>query len=437
MAQAVYDAQLFDDWGLSALGLDLLPSCADDEAESFCLPDAPPMLLQPESHCASRSVLFPTCFPGEEDLEQQHPESTDWAELTGSLELEHPFSVSSSSSCSSLETLESMSSYSTDGSGPFAPAGAEVAFLGQSSEKKRGRKRRVISDEDRLTMNRTRNREHARITRQRRKQQVESMKQEVAELLLKHRLCTSVPEARLSKHEQVRFDCATKFLALLWAGSQDLNEWSSIATSEIVLSVPFNALGQCTSSFSTDTCKSPPVSRGLEAVLNSVIFLRSFGDRVLGGEPGRAPSRKVAKRSGLKGLDSKLCFATRIDPASATFGNDVMMCSWRLQTVTQPRPSDFEVEGMLECVFDETSKIKSAVLVFDTNIVNESSGVREPYLKHSSRVQQHPTSTSASEFEELTLSHRVSSTAIPQQLMLSSCPAQITFLASMHPPLWV
>jgi hypothetical protein len=206
----------------------------------------------------------------------------------------------------------------------------------------------------------------------RKKCQIDRLKQEVTELLIKHREINkhlSVFESgEVSLDVHTATEKVASFLSVYFDGVTKRRSWDKILDPDVCLVIPSSSLpGQTPTDPSVDT-KSENGSReivGIAKVLKHVAsmggFTRTLEARAFKGRLRRASDRMVR-------------LSTALDPDSVIVHGRVLMCAWCLRALDFPNADDcsaeMRMEGMLECSFSSNNLISKLVMSYDTLAVN-------------------------------------------------------------------
>lgn len=259
----------------------------------------------------------------------------------------------------------------TGGTAPEQRADASSADEDASGgrKKKRSSNKRKAStmirdagEEDRI---KERNREHARLTRQRKKEYVIALEQQVSQLLARSEHCSTVAAMSSNDSEAHQFNRQQTSLAMFFdlrsQGITSVDLWAKVVTPEATFTQPMVPGVWCSQAAGASATQQ--TLSGLEEIAQDGTSMKKFLSMIrdcVAATPS-ADVRRSSENLRLIFEASELMFA--VDGTKA-------LGSWQLRIIgTEPTPKEDEsppqLRGMLKATFNQDGLIESLNLLFD------------------------------------------------------------------------
>ncbi|CAM9556607.1 unnamed protein product [Chrysoparadoxa australica] len=220
------------------------------------------------------------------------------------------------------------------------------------------KKRRQLTSEEKVCVNRDRNREHARNTRLRKKAFVESLKQQVFELQTdrdKESREAQIKEVRESEEKMQRKFTVQIFLQLQCAGERDRSKWEVVLDEGCALRMPITPYRWFNKNEQVNESR---VLFGIDAAITDACSWAVMAEQLGSGTVDWRTARQDGEYTRLLGT---------VDSTVLSVG-DMLMCRFTVQTANAHRSGvkgDCSLQGMLQCKFGAHSRIVNMEMMFD------------------------------------------------------------------------
>lgn len=235
------------------------------------------------------------------------------------------------------------------------------------SGKKRSRSNNTVtqamSEEERLEMVRKRNREHARSTRKRKKQYVECLKKQVADLMERQKELESrgaegqaIATEDESAVESLRKDLAQRFLKFTTSNVTDPVQWAELIEETFSLLQPRTPFrGASIGEYVGNNRRI----QGIEEVIRDTTSVTAMLQMM---------NVRAHQQPNCPAGAGPVSLEYQVEPSDILVVGEKLMCHWKLTSkglVSCGLASECCVDGMMKCVFNSNNKLVDMELTYD------------------------------------------------------------------------